>query len=64
MGEVLGRISVGESYTISTFAGKQTYGKDIIRFGRITSDVITGMGVTQSVRVGKIASESVKGWAL
>ena len=28
---------------------------DIIQFGRITSDVVMGMSVTQSVRVGHIA---------
>ena len=31
---------------------------DITQFGRITSDVVRGMSVTQSVTVGHIARES------
>ena len=31
---------------------------DIIQFGRVTSDVVWGTSVTQSVRVGHIASQT------
>ena len=31
---------------------------DIIQFGRITWDVVRGMSVTQSVRVGHIATST------